>query len=303
VTKKKALGAAGTAAEGQNPEGINLMSKATRKARAAAAVPGTVAADRRIDIDERVDPRGEVLSREERAALPQARLRRLVEQEFAHLPLRVRNTTQGRRVRIWRSVDGRWWRLGGAIRIQRWPVEGGERAFVVTLFKGANEDDLQVLLRAVEKARTGAGFEALWSPLEADWADDLTFSYRWARAYDDPFTHSDPARDVAACTDALCVDRWHDECGRHHLDEVVKELPDGAGRYRIVVGKDFDDNGRGWIVDVYTDEFYGSAADVASFVSDLQWMQAVAEKANERERLAEGVPVDWSASPSVGAVA
>lgn len=118
------------------------MSKATRKARAAAARPGTIAADHRIDIDDRIVRNPSTPSREERSELPEPRLRRVVEDEVAHLPLFVR-TTERNRVRIWRSADGSWWRTGGSVRIQRWPTPDGERAFVVTLYKGANRGDIE----------------------------------------------------------------------------------------------------------------------------------------------------------------
>lgn len=253
------------------------MSKNTRKARAAGAIRGTVAADHRIEIDDRVDPNPEMPSREERTAVPAPGMRRTVEDEVAHLQLFVRKTTRGDRVRIWRSSDGLWWRIPGAVRIQRWPTPDGERAFVLTLYKGANADDIEFLLRAVADARTGKGFETLWRPLVAPWADDLTFLFKWARRYNDPFTHSDTSPRVSPCTDAKCVDVWHDDFGMHHLDGVSRRLPERRGKYEIRVVRH---EGEPWNVDVFTDEFYGTPEDVTAFVNDLTWMQEECRRAN-----------------------
>lgn len=253
------------------------MSKVSRKARAAAARPGTIAADHRLEIGEKISRSAKVV-RESDAVFPQTR--RLAEDELAHLPLYVVNTKTGRRACVWRSGDGRWWRRGGAARIQRWPTPDGERAFVIFLHKGANRDDLKFLLRTVERARAGKGIDEQWSLLTSSWADDVTYTLDYpSRRYDDPYTHEDRCPAVTACTEPRCRDRWHEEYGVHTVDEVERKLHGDAGHYSVRVTRALDEPE--WTVDVYTDEFYGTPDDVAQLVNDLQWMQVECRRANQ----------------------
>jgi len=291
------------------------MNKVTREERAAKARKGTIAADPEVEIDAGVDLGATVVDRDARREPAAARTVRLAEAEFAHLPVYVVRSRSERRTRIWRSADGKWWRRGGTVRIQRWPELDGPRAFVVFLWAGANEGDLKFMLRQIARARRGAGFEREWGRVDASWADELTFACTLSRGYCDPFTWADDAGPVTVCDEALCVEKWHGEYGAHHLDEIERILPDGHGSYKISVQKELKDyDERGWTVDVYTDEFYGSPEDVAALVSDLQWMQEECRRANTpppsdpstSSTADDGQPVtplDWSASPTVGVAA
>ena len=258
------------------------MSKTTRKARAAEAHRGSIAADHRIVIEHTPSSGAVVvmLRNEE----PSAAAVRLAEDEFAHLPLFVVRSRIGARARVWRGSDGKWWRAGGMVHIRRWPDAGGERAFVVFLFKGANEGDLNLLLDFVKRARTGVGFDAEWRKITSPWADEYTFALALnSRRYADPYTSEDRSQRVVVCDDALCVEKWHTVHGRHELDGVSKKLPDCRGSYQVSVTRELDADA--WTVDVYTDDFYGAPEDVAGFVSDLQWMQEACRRANTPKHL------------------
>jgi hypothetical protein len=258
------------------------MSKATRKTRAAEARTGTVAADHRIEIVDAPNTSAVVTMRPLHPAKPDARAARLAAGEFASMAVHVVQTRASRRAQVWRTADGEWWRRGGTVRIQKWPEPDGARSFVVFLWKGANEDDLKFMLEQVERARQGIAFDDEWQRVTSDWADDLTFACTLSRSYLDPYTHRDDSLHVHACDDALCIRKWHKTYDRHELDEVRKQIPSKEGSYRIAVGRDVDAPPNGWIVDVYTDEFYGTPDDVAAFVSDLQWMQEECRRANEK---------------------
>jgi hypothetical protein len=205
---------------------------------------------------------------------------RVAKDEFAHLPVLVRCSSAGARVRVWRTGDGSWWRQGGFVRVQNWPVEGGRRMFVVTLFKGANVADVRFLLDLVEWARRGEGFGEIWGQVEAEWADALTFSTGSAsRPYADPYVHTDLSPRALPCSEPLCRSTWHSEYEDHVLDEAYRQSD--AASWEIEVRRPVE-GAAPWSVSVHVVDFNGSPVQVAEFVNDLQWMQAECERANNR---------------------
>lgn len=157
---------------------------------------------------------------------------------------------------------------------------------MIILLVGANRDDLEHALNVVARTRAGAESRNVsWSKRGkdwADWADDRTFIYEFtSRRYADPYTHEDHSPSVAACADPSCSERWHEtELGVHKIDRIGRQLAGGSGAYEIAVTRALTEEH--WTVDVFADDFYGTPADVASFVSDLQWMQEECRRANER---------------------
>ncbi|WZH38753.1 MAG: hypothetical protein PIR02_08780 [Microbacterium enclense] len=299
---EKAPGAAPTATEGidqnrtdhgKNQTGPIMTDSATehqpaptstaaqaRAARAKAAARGTIAADPRIVIEDAPTPVSETRAATvQDAEVVSLRNARLAEDELAHLPVFIVKGTGGRHAKVWRSTDGKWWRRGGAVRIQRWPEQDGPRAFVVYLHEGANRGDLDMLLGAVERARSGKGLADEWERIEQPWADELTFKLTFSSwSYVDPYTHRDPSPRVYPCNEPLCLRKWHEDGVTHVLDEVRVKLPDMRGQYSVSVTRCLDEDT--WIVDVFTDEFFGTADDAAEFASHLQWMTAECRKAN-----------------------
>lgn len=256
--------------ETKKPAQDSVGSKATRRARAAAARPGTIAADHRIIIDDTPDTDAE---QSRLTGTSKRRNARLADAELAALPLIVRRTSGSQRVRVWRTADGRWWRRGGTIRIQKWPTPDGERAFVINVWRGANSDDVKFMQRIVEGARRGEDFDFLWSPITSDWADEHTYHSVTSRPYSDPYTHGDYAGRVSICDEPLCRSQWHDGTPLHELDTA-----EGPG-YSIIVGR-VDDEPL-WHVDVYADGAEFTPRELTGFVNDLQWMRAECERANE----------------------
>lgn len=256
----------------------SVGSKRTRLARAATATRGTVAADRRIIIEDKPNVKASIHTGAEiRSAAPARSLRDLVD-ELPGMPVVVRRTGDGKRVRVWRTADGRWWRCGGIVRIQKWGPAGGERHFVVTLFTGANESDVEFLLSLVEDARRGEGFGPIWGPVDASWADELTFSTASSsRRYADPYTTIDRSPDVIVCDEPLCRKAWHPDWADHVLDEAAQSTV--GKRFEVIVRRPVGGDDP-WTVEVHADDFFGSPADVSTFVNDLNWMQAECERAN-----------------------
>ncbi|WP_431795644.1 hypothetical protein [Microbacterium enclense] len=255
------------------------MSKVARKVRAANARPGTIAADRRIDVIDAPEPR-EAVHYSDDAPIPTYVAPAFTEEEMETMPLVVVNSTTTR-VQVWRGPDGAWYRRGAWLRLQpRRDGEGSE--FRVLLCKGANRADLEAMLKIVESARAGR-LKQRWEKRGKDWAswaDDRTYTYAFnSRTYVDPYTHSDLSPDVTACTEPLCVERWHEDGTMHRLDEITRKLPERRGQYSLAVTMV---PGEAWQVDLFTDEFFGTPDEVAALVSDLQWMAAECRRANER---------------------
>lgn len=257
------------------------MSKSSRQARATAATAGSIAADVMLRIVDR--PTDTVTQIETNESAPGRYVSPadvFTGEELAAMPLRIVNATSGR-AEVWRGPDGTWYRSGAFLRIQ--PVKGGTGSeFKVIVLQGANRDDLRTVLRAVERLRAGDR-SWRWEKRGTDWApwaDERTFSFAFhSRQYADPYTHADPSPRVEACTVPGCRDQWHEaDIAVHTLDSTERDLGERGG-YSITVSR--TGNEPDWIVDVHTDEFYGTPDDVALLVSDLQWMQETARRANE----------------------
>lgn len=254
--------------ENQKPSKDSVWSKATRRARARNAQRGMVAADHRIVI---VDtPDGDAVVRNRRKSTERTPREIRMAEDLAGLPIEIRRTGIGRRTMVWRTSDGGWWRKGGIIHIRKSPTTG-ERAFVVTISKGANANDVKFLLGVIDDARRGDALE-LWSRVTANWADDQTFVFDSSRPYGDPYTHIDSTSRAIVCDDPRCVHQWHDY-PLHELDSAA-----GEG-YSISVSRHRSE--KHWHVEVMADGEF-TPAELSVFVNDLQWMQAECEKANGR---------------------
>lgn len=273
IVKEEAPGAGGNQPEGENqkPAKDSVESKATRRARAAAARPGTVAADHRIIIEDTPDTDAEVTKPSGTATRRHARL---ADTELARLPLIIRHGTAGRRARIWRTTDGQWWRRGGTVQIRRCPSLDGARAFVVTIWKGANSDDVRFMLKTVERTRRGEDFGFFWDRIVAGWADEHTYTSGTSRVYRDPYTHGDFSQRPMVCDVPLCRSQWHEGDPLHEVGAI-----DGDG-YWINVCRTADEDL--WHVDVHADYAEFTPDQVADFVNDLQWMRAECERANAK---------------------
>lgn len=270
TASENAPGAARTAAEGedQKPSQDSIWSKATRRARAAAATPGTIAADRRVAIADVTDCDATIHQRPRQATSTRRGAR--ITDAVVGLPMIVRRTTLGRHALVWRTADGQWWRKGGMIQIRQ--QSNGGRAFVVTLFEGANAQDAQFLIDIVRDARNGIGLE-LWDRIEAEWADEMTFIFDSSRPYRDPYTTRDYSAPAKVCAEPLCRDLWHGEVETvHELDSV------GGDAYSITICR--LDGEAEWYVDIDVHQSDFSPSALLGFVNDLQWMRTECEKAN-----------------------
>lgn len=268
---EKAPGAGGIQSEGddQKPAEDSIWSQATRERRAAAAGLGTIAADAQIAIDDRPDPEATTSVRPTERTSARRALR--MAEAVAGLPLIVQRTARSRRTLVWRTADGHWWRKGGIVQIK--PHGAHPRAFVVTLYDGANADDAKYLTDVVSDARRGVGLE-LWDPVtRPEWADDLTFGYTASRIYRDPYVHEDWSGIAELCTDDLCMQQWHED----PLHQI--EAAEGPG-YAIAVSR--YDTEPEWHVDVYANGASMTPDQVDAFANDLQWMRTECEKANAR---------------------
>lgn len=272
----------------QNQRGrkVLVMSKATRKQRARKAPPRTIAADPRIVVIHEPEPVITVERPKNSYVDPRDVFSK---SELASMPITIGNARRGR-VRVWRGQDGNWYRHGGWLRIQP-NREGDSSRLLIRLAKGANERDLNHLLGIAEQVRSGVT-KRTWRKLSPEapgleWADDRTFSFAYTSIkYVDPYANEDRSPRVRACTEKACREAWHEVGGFHEIDSVRRELPAGGGEYSIRVTKPVDAKlTERWTVDVYTDEFYGTPEDVASFVSDLQWMQEECRSANASDAI------------------
>jgi len=316
MTKKNALGAAVTAAEGEILERTNHMSKLARRTRAAGARPGTIAADRRVAIIDEPESRDSIhYSDDAPIASYVSPVAAFTEEELETMPLVVVDSTTSR-VQVWRGPDGTWYRRGSWLRIQPRP-DGEGSQFKILLCKGANLDDLEGMLQVVKRTRAGHR-EQRWEKRGTDWAtwaDDRTFTFAFhSRPYADPYTHVDRSPDVVACTEPLCSARWHESWDVHQLDRTEVEMAGAA--YEVRVTRSIDAVESPWAVEVHITDFIGTPGQVAALVSDLQWMQEACKRANEpvaadpvptvadsRTGPENAAPIDWASSPAAGAVA
>lgn len=252
--------------------------KAARKSRAASATARTVAADHRVRIDD--VPRHGVAVHPA-AATAETDLRTVFgEDELASMPVVVRRLKRNNiPVQVWRTPDGKWWRNGGQLRVQI-DSRTGIRSFIVWMAKGATRDDVEFLLTLARLSRAGeAG--SIWAPLVTEWADEKTFLLAFSsRSYADPYQHVEMSGEVDVCDVERCREGWHTRYAAHVSDEITSDLPKHHGSYTIRVIREWDAPNSGWIVELYTDDFYGDAADVASLLNDLKWAQAECDQAN-----------------------
>ncbi|MGB3733155.1 hypothetical protein [Microbacterium sp.] len=245
-------------------------ARARRKYRALHAPGGSIAADDRVTVEDAPSNRAEVIVNPFRGA-------KHYKYDASGLPLIVRKTSRGQRVRIWRTPDGKWWREAGAIQVRKWDGEGkstagGERAFVLTLFKGANVADLEYLREYVDRARADRLVRPLWQRVHADWADRQTFHLGVSRPYSDPYVHSDKSPLIWFCDDIQCSAAWHEEGADHEHDEITNDdytLTIWRGRHK-----------KKWLLSVTVDSCGLNSRQAASLANDIQWMQQTCDKLN-----------------------
>lgn len=250
------------------------MSKLTRSSRAAAAPAGTAAADPHIKIMHTP------LAAPTYERTPEP-IDLFTQEELAAMPLVIVNSSSNARASVERHADGKWFRLGGTVYIRE---KDGVRQFQLILFPGANEADLNGLLKEVESLRTDPRPER-WLKVSASWADDRTFTLlATLRPYADPYTFKDTSLPVVACTEPLCCKQWHhadaDDPAWHTHETITKKLPSRRGGYEIKVRRLEPEEK--WTTDVFADEFYGTTEDVTAFVNDLQWAQQSCDRANNK---------------------
>jgi hypothetical protein len=260
--------------------------KKTRKERAKAARPGSVAADSRIHIQS--TPSNTVVFQSEQRKKSPAGNRMFnlgavfSMDDIAAMPVVIRKTSRGSRVKVWRTGLGTWHRECGLVRVQ---MQDGVRSVVITLFKGANEADLRFLKDAVDTVRSGHGGRD-WVKVTAPWADDQTYSLIFnSRNYADPFERSDPSPSVWVCDEPHCLAKWHTEESSFHTMERVENEVGKYASYTIEICKDARRPRSSWFIDVVAAEFTEAAPEhVASFVNDLQWMAEECRRANQTVR-------------------
>lgn len=259
------------------------MSKTTRRARAAKAPIGSVAANHRIVINSSVSSstiyEGDAPEGDEVFLAPSDLF---TAEELATMPLVVKQSVRGRAL-VWRSSNGDWWRQGAYLRVQK-RVGGDGHEFRIIVYKGANEADLQDLLNVVQKLRLGDGYQdrKLWARIDADWAGERDIKLRFGhRKYADPWTAKDESPAVLVCDEPRCREKWHTRDYPYHLLDEVRRQPRTGIDYWACVAKDVKDTGRGWYLEVSVAEFEGSIEDMGALVSDLQWMQEECRRANQ----------------------
>lgn len=266
------------------------MSKHTRKARAAAARPGSIAANPKINIRNKVSV-GATFDDDNPKSLYGERLIDPADvftaDELAEMPLVIRMTKTGERVKIWRDARGEWFREAGILRIQK--QADGHHGYVIILDRGATESDLKKLLKIVQDARAGSTERHWQQLLEMAGADEKTLTHRFlSMSYVDPYVHADNSPLVTVCDEPRCVKKWHAGEGSVHTLDSAEDSSERID-YQITVQKDVDDQaGLGWYVNVHVPEFYGRPEDVASLVVDLQWMQEACRRANQPNPEATG---------------
>ncbi|MFT3797180.1 hypothetical protein [Microbacterium sp.] len=187
------------------------------------------------------------------------------------LPIVVTMTTTGQRVSIVER-DGKRYRDAARLSIKR---VGDVDAIVIELLEGAVTTDLEDFRAAAREVRS-CGHP--WRGPAIGWrAVDGALDYRNTLTRHERIHESSPA--VQRCDVDVCPESWHGGDDKHVALTILREAP--AAGYSIEVAMDVnDEDGRGWYVDVYADEFYGTAADTARFAADLQHAAEACAHAN-----------------------
>lgn len=222
-----------------------------------------------------------------RSARPETRAENFIDicdvlaiNELKAMPVVVAMTTVGTKARNIEK-DGELLRDAGLLRVQ---LVDEDRSIKIILFEGATSEDLERLRGAARQIRSVGhpfGVPALgWQRVEADWADELTFSYRFTLM---PRTAAmETSRPVVPCRIAACPESWHSVHDQHTILAIHRAGP--STNYEIAVEKDVEDlDARGWYVNVYADDFFASAPEAALFGEDLLNAADVCRRANAFE--------------------
>lgn len=190
--------------------------------------------------------------------------------------LDIKTLASTKRVLVYQTSDGRWWREPGYVEVG---VDvDGEMRFLIVTYRGANRDDVSWMEKRIAQAQEGAFLRNAWH--EEPLADGRA---RWvrrsARGYCDPFVHVDPSPEIFPCSDSRCSERWHSMLGDDHVAERIA----GDG-YEIEVTRyvEAGEEQESYSVYLSPDEvgFDMTPAQVASLVSDLQWAAETCKRVN-----------------------
>lgn len=229
------------------------------------------------------------------------------ESRLAHAEVLVRQCDD-RTARVWQAPDGEWFRTGGYVNFRR--QRDGIYRFVIHLYAGANANDYLFLRRVVEAAKEGRFERFGWQRVEPE-NNDVRWWYDFSRSYApsdaDLRECADRSSLVTACTDSRCRDAVHTDAG-HGATHTVDEID--TDHYAISIERYFDRDGETerFSVVVNTTGEEMTHEQVASFVSDLQWMAETCRRANETvpDPVTKGMrdpAAYWAARRTVEAVA
>lgn len=144
--------------------------------------------------------------------------------------------------------------------------------FTIILAVDATQTDLEAARALLQKIKHGKFRQTHQWKLLASGALDLLVTGRAIRAVE-------PDAPVIPCSEPRCTEHWHVASDSHTAESIYREVSNGG--YTIEVRKELDvEDGPDWYIDVFTDEFYGSPEDTASFISDLAWAQEECRRAN-----------------------
>lgn len=201
----------------------------------------------------------------------------LTRDQIKAMPIVVAMTTAGTKAET-REEDGNSFRDAGLMRVQ---LIDGVRSIKVILFEGATSWDLDQLRNAAAETRNFGrpldGPALGWKRVERDWADELTFVYRFLLMPVAP--QAEASLPVVPCTIDACPESWHSMTDRHTILSIHRQQL--MMNYSITIEQDIEDvDGRGWYVNVYADDFFGTATEAAVFAEDLRDAANACQRAN-----------------------
>lgn len=180
-------------------------------------------------------------------------------------------------VRTSEDAEGRTLREAWSLQIlpdDDYPV------FRIRLYEGSTPDDLRTARDTLRDIRARVHVGPCWVRLT-----DGLLAFRYNCRVETPSLELP----MIPCRDSACIDDAHDAEYDDHRALVIDRELNGDVKYSIDVRRSVyptDDEDRGWYVDVYTIEFFGSTADVAAFSADLQTASELCERLRAGEALA-----------------
>lgn len=183
-------------------------------------------------------------------------------------------------VRIQQDSNGHWWRFGGNVDLR---IVGGTYRFQISLYRGANRDDFEHLLRSVDQAKSGAFLNSGWEPY-TDRNENTAYAFRCGRHYATSGEASifdtavDNSPQIVVCTDDRCTLTVHEAFGSTHVADSI----DGA-RWHLSVDRyvDGEHEDERYEVSVHVTDAL-TDAEVVAFTNDLAWIQESCRRANAK---------------------